>query len=49
MYLSLAGSESLVLGFDNSATQVRVVMGEAPHGTPPAQGGIDLANPRAMN
>lgn len=47
MFGSIAGSESLVLGFDE-AMQVRVVMTEAPHGTAPALEGKNLANPMAM-
>jgi isocitrate/isopropylmalate dehydrogenase len=48
MFGSIAGSESLVLGFDETATQVKVVMAEAPHGTAPALQGKDVANPMAM-
>lgn len=48
MYGSIAGSESIVLGFDASATEVRTVMAEAPHGTAPALEGKDIANPMAM-
>ena len=48
MYGSIAGSESIVLGFDTSATEVRTVMAEAPHGTAPALEGKDIANPLAM-
>ncbi|TFH36240.1 MAG: isocitrate dehydrogenase [Anaerolineales bacterium] len=48
MYGSIAGSESIVLGFDSSATEVRTVMAEAPHGTAPALEGKDIANPMAM-
>lgn len=48
MFGTLAGSESLVLGFDASATQVKVVMAEAPHGTAPALQGKNIANPMAM-
>ena len=48
MYGSIAGSESLVLSFDESATQVKTVMAEAPHGTAPALFGKDIANPMAM-
>ena len=47
MYGSIAGSESLVLAFDE-ASQVNVVMAEAPHGTAPALEGKDIANPMAM-
>ncbi len=48
MFGTIAGSESLVLGFDETSTQVRVVMAEAPHGTAPALEGKDIANPMAM-
>jgi isocitrate dehydrogenase (NAD+) len=48
MFGTIAGSESLVLGFDESATKVRVVMAEAPHGTAPALQGKNIANPMAM-
>lgn len=48
MFGSIAGSESLVLSFDESATQVKTVMAEAPHGTAPALFGKDIANPMAM-
>jgi isocitrate dehydrogenase (NAD+) len=48
MYGSIAGSESIVLGFDASATKVRTVMAEAPHGTAPALEGKNIANPMAM-
>ena len=45
---NLAGSESLVLGFDEFGTKVKTVMAEAPHGTAPALEGKNLANPMAM-
>ena len=48
MFGSIAGSESLVLAFDESATQILAVMAEAPHGTAPALEGKDVANPMAM-
>ena len=48
MFGSIAGSESLVLGFDATATRVRVVMAEAPHGTAPSLMGKNVANPMAM-
>ena len=48
MYGSIAGSESLVLSFDESATNVTAVMAEAPHGTAPALQGKNIANPMAM-
>lgn len=47
MFGSIAGSESLVLAFDD-ATQVKVAMTEAPHGTAPTLEGKNLANPMAM-
>jgi len=47
MFGSIAGSESLVLAFDD-ATHVKVVMAEAPHGTAPALEGKNIANPMAM-
>lgn len=48
MFGSIAGSESLVLAFDETATQGQAVMAEAPHGTAPALEGKDVANPMAM-
>jgi len=48
MYGSIAGSESIVLAFDETALRVRVVMAEAPHGTAPALEGKNLANPLGM-
>jgi isocitrate dehydrogenase (NAD+) len=48
MFGTIAGSESLVLGFDESAAQVKVVMAEAPHGTAPSLQGKNVANPMAM-
>jgi isocitrate dehydrogenase (NAD+) len=48
MYGSIAGSESLVLGFDPETFQVKTVMAEAPHGTAPALFGKNIANPMAM-
>ncbi|MEW6403134.1 MAG: isocitrate/isopropylmalate family dehydrogenase [Chloroflexota bacterium] len=47
MFGSIAGSESLVLAFDDAA-HVKVVMAEAPHGTAPALEGKNIANPMAM-
>lgn len=47
MFGSIAGSESLVLAFDDTS-QVKVVMTEAPHGTAPALQGKNIANPMAM-
>lgn len=48
MFGSIAGAESVVLGFDESATQISVVMAESPHGTAPALEGKNIANPMAM-
>jgi isocitrate dehydrogenase (NAD+) len=48
MFGSIAGSESLVLAFDETATQTNVVMAEAPHGTAPTLQGKNIANPMAM-
>ncbi len=48
MYGSIAGSESMVLAFDDDAIQVRVAMAEAPHGTAPALQGKNIANPMGM-
>jgi isocitrate/isopropylmalate dehydrogenase len=47
MFGSVAGSESLLLGFDE-AWNTRVVMADAPHGTAPLLFGKDVANPMAM-
>src|SRR6266852_2805709 len=48
LFGTIAGSESLVLGFDESASRVKVVMAEAPHGTAPGLQGKNVANPMAM-
>jgi isocitrate/isopropylmalate dehydrogenase len=48
MFGTIAGSESLVLGFDASASHVKTVMAEAPHGTAPSLEGKNIANPMAM-
>ncbi len=47
MFGSIAGSESLVLGFDEQFN-VQVVMAEAPHGTAPGLFRKNVANPLAM-
>jgi isocitrate/isopropylmalate dehydrogenase len=47
MFGSIAGSESLLLGFDDEWNTC-VVMAEAPHGTAPTLFGKNLANPMAM-
>ncbi len=48
MYGSIAGSESMVLAFDESATKVKVALAEVPHGTAPALEGKNIANPMGM-
>lgn len=48
MFGTIAGSESLVLGFAANSTTVNVVMAEAPHGTAPSLQGKNVANPMAM-
>jgi isocitrate/isopropylmalate dehydrogenase len=47
MFGSIAGSESLLLSFDDD-WNTRVVMAEAPHGTAPALYRKNIANPMAM-
>jgi isocitrate/isopropylmalate dehydrogenase len=47
MFGSIAGSESLLIGFDEE-WKPRVVMAEAPHGTAPNLFGKNVANPMAM-
>ncbi len=47
LYGTLAGSESLMIGFDDRGRQT-VVMAEAPHGTAPALEGRHIANPMSM-
>jgi isocitrate/isopropylmalate dehydrogenase len=47
MFGSIAGSESLLIGFDDQ-WNTRVVMAEAPHGTAPRLFGKNVANPMAM-
>lgn len=47
MFGSIAGSESLLIGFDED-WRTRVVMAEAPHGTAPTLQGKNIANPMAM-
>ena len=47
MFGSIAGSESLVLAFEDTA-HIKIVMAEAPHGTAPALEGKNIANPMAM-
>src|SRR3989441_5447961 len=47
LFGSIAGSESLVIGFDDDYTP-RTVMAEAAHGTAPSLLGKNVANPMAM-
>src|SRR5204862_4963592 len=47
LFGSIAGSESLVVGFDEDYVP-RVVLPEAAHGTAPALQGKNVANPMAM-
>jgi isocitrate/isopropylmalate dehydrogenase len=47
MFGSIAGAESILLGFDDDFN-TEVAMAEAPHGTAPALLGKDIANPMAM-
>ena len=48
LFGSIAGAESILLGFEGDASQPSVVMTEAPHGTAPSLQGKNLANPMAM-
>lgn len=48
LFGSIAGSESLLLSFDDDTFTPSVVMAEAPHGTAPALQGKNIANPMAM-
>ncbi len=47
MFGTIAGAESVILGFDENF-DVRVALTEAPHGTAPSLFGKNLANPLAM-
>src|SRR3954447_19156521 len=47
MFGSIAGAESVLLGFDDDH-EIDVAMAEAPHGTAPSLLGKNLANPMAM-
>ncbi|CEH29687.1 D-malate dehydrogenase [decarboxylating] [compost metagenome] len=47
MFGSIAGAESVLLGFDEEFN-TQAVMVEAPHGTAPALQGKNIANPMAM-
>jgi isocitrate dehydrogenase (NAD+) len=48
LFGSIAGAESLLLGFGDDVLVPSVVMAEAPHGTAPALEGKNVANPMAM-
>src|SRR3984893_3064885 len=48
LFGSIAGAESLLLGFRDESLAPSVVMAEAPHGTAPALQGKNIANPMAM-
>ncbi len=48
LFGSIAGAESLLLGFCGESLVPSVVMAEAPHGTAPALQGKNIANPMAM-
>ena len=48
LFGSIAGAESVLLGFHDEQLTPSVVMAEAPHGTAPALQGKNVANPMAM-
>ena len=48
LFGSIAGAESVLLGFQDEQLAPSVVMAEAPHGTAPALQGKNIANPMAM-
>src|ERR1700687_6376618 len=48
LFGSIAGAESLLLGFGDDSLVPSVVMAEAPHGTAPSLEGKNVANPMAM-
>ncbi len=48
LFGSIAGAESLLLGFSDDSLVPSVVMAEAPHGTAPSLEGKNVANPMAM-
>ena len=48
MFGSIAGAESLLLGFAMTRATPSAVMAEAPHGTAPRLDGKNVANPMAM-
>jgi len=47
MFGTIAGAESVILGFDENF-DIRVALTEAPHGTAPSLLGKNIANPMAM-
>jgi len=48
LFGSIAGAESILIGFAGEHMEPDVVMAEAPHGTAPALQGKNIANPMAM-
>jgi isocitrate dehydrogenase (NAD+) len=48
LFGSIAGSESLLVAFDDETLEPTAVMAEAAHGTAPSLQGKDVANPMAM-
>jgi isocitrate/isopropylmalate dehydrogenase len=48
LFGSIAGSESLLVAFDDETLEPTAVMAEAAHGTAPSLEGKDVANPMAM-
>jgi isocitrate dehydrogenase (NAD+) len=48
LFGSLAGAESVLIGFSEAESVPDVVMAEAPHGTAPTLEGKNIANPMAM-
>jgi isocitrate/isopropylmalate dehydrogenase len=48
LFGSIAGAESILIGFEGDDMEPHVVMAEAPHGTAPALQGKNIANPMAM-
>jgi len=48
MFGTIAGSESVILAFDEATQRPSAVIAEAPHGTAPSLQGKNLANPVAM-
>jgi isocitrate/isopropylmalate dehydrogenase len=48
LFGSIAGAESVLIGFGDDLATPHVVLAEAPHGTAPALEGKNIANPMAM-